>query len=638
MNTLEELKDYCQEENPVGALMLTGEWGCGKTYLVDNVLSKELESYVFLRVSLFGIGTVDELREEVKRCWFYKQVEANEQMAKILGKVKKWAGFTKPMGEKIPELLPGQFKTVASILLSLNMMDFIQIKSERDDGKRVILVFDDLERANISTGDLLGCINDYCENLHMHTIVIANEEKIKSNDSDKIKYNEIKEKIIHRTIYYRPDFSTIISNVIAAMPDEPRYYKSMLGDNKDIIEAIFSFSLTQRSSDKAPITNCYSDRSQKKVEPLEQNAGEPLKSRPHNIRSLKCAIQDFKRIFIQLEKKKIKEKEKWFFSYLTYVLGFRAGLIPENEYGSLFLHEGADELYPGIYDGKCITWSIIKWIRSGEWNQKEFEAELNYIIERDKAIAPEDKIRMNRILNLDESDIQNGYALFLDNAYAGKISLDEYVNMLWNRCWARNNRIDLPDVDWLRVCEGIKTKTKELLRTGEQQPGYRQIISEENKKDFLPEELEAYSLISTFLDGNALMFESNKRLYLNYIRTEPSKAFIETKSKRFDRFDVEMAEATSAGFEKATNAEKNNFVEYFKEMWEFHISTEDYKPEPSENGLQRLKELLEAFKEKCHKASLQISEAHTNRFLEVVAGLIEQQKKKAEEYTIGRDR
>lgn len=87
MNTLEELKDYCQEEKPVGALMLTGEWGCGKTYLVDNVLSKELESYVFLRVSLFGIGTVNELREEVKRRWFYKQVEANEQVSKILEKV-----------------------------------------------------------------------------------------------------------------------------------------------------------------------------------------------------------------------------------------------------------------------------------------------------------------------------------------------------------------------------------------------------------------------------------------------------------------------------------------------------------------------------------------------------------------------
>ena len=29
MNTLEELTYYCNESQPVGALMLTGQWGCG---------------------------------------------------------------------------------------------------------------------------------------------------------------------------------------------------------------------------------------------------------------------------------------------------------------------------------------------------------------------------------------------------------------------------------------------------------------------------------------------------------------------------------------------------------------------------------------------------------------------------------
>lgn len=36
MNTLEELIYYCKEPEPVGALLLNGEWGCGKTYLIDN--------------------------------------------------------------------------------------------------------------------------------------------------------------------------------------------------------------------------------------------------------------------------------------------------------------------------------------------------------------------------------------------------------------------------------------------------------------------------------------------------------------------------------------------------------------------------------------------------------------------------
>ncbi|EEF94501.1 hypothetical protein CATMIT_00851 [Catenibacterium mitsuokai DSM 15897] len=43
MDTLEELENYCKIEHPVGALMLTGEWGCGKTYLLDEELIKSFE-------------------------------------------------------------------------------------------------------------------------------------------------------------------------------------------------------------------------------------------------------------------------------------------------------------------------------------------------------------------------------------------------------------------------------------------------------------------------------------------------------------------------------------------------------------------------------------------------------------------
>ena len=36
MDVMKELVYYCEQDNPVGALLLTGEWGCGKTYLLDN--------------------------------------------------------------------------------------------------------------------------------------------------------------------------------------------------------------------------------------------------------------------------------------------------------------------------------------------------------------------------------------------------------------------------------------------------------------------------------------------------------------------------------------------------------------------------------------------------------------------------
>jgi len=42
MKTLEDLLYYCNEPEPVGAILLTGEWGCGKTYLIEHDLKETL--------------------------------------------------------------------------------------------------------------------------------------------------------------------------------------------------------------------------------------------------------------------------------------------------------------------------------------------------------------------------------------------------------------------------------------------------------------------------------------------------------------------------------------------------------------------------------------------------------------------
>ena len=84
MDTLEELKYYCDEPQPVGALMLTGEWGCGKTYLLNNMLTDELkDTHIILRVSLFGMESIEEIRTEVKKCWLYAFAESNEKISGI---------------------------------------------------------------------------------------------------------------------------------------------------------------------------------------------------------------------------------------------------------------------------------------------------------------------------------------------------------------------------------------------------------------------------------------------------------------------------------------------------------------------------------------------------------------------------
>lgn len=214
MDTLEELKYYCDEPQPVGALMLTGEWGCGKTYLLNNSLSNVLkDKCVFLRVSLFGMSSIEEVKKEVKQCWIRTVAELNTPASGWVEKVQKYTGVFKTVADKGAEHLPEPWKSIVSGALSFNVIDFVKVEPKMGD-KKVILIFDDLERTDIPTADLLGCINDYCENLHINTIVVANEEKIQSSEKDKIKYSEIKEKIIQRTIHYVPDYSSVVSNVI----------------------------------------------------------------------------------------------------------------------------------------------------------------------------------------------------------------------------------------------------------------------------------------------------------------------------------------------------------------------------------------------------------------------------------------
>ena len=100
MNLIEELKNYCDIDNPVGALMLSGEWGCGKTYLIKNkFIPLEKDTYAFVSVSLFGIDSLDKLRVEVKKKWLEKASEIDKlngaNVSKLTDSYKKIFGTIK---------------------------------------------------------------------------------------------------------------------------------------------------------------------------------------------------------------------------------------------------------------------------------------------------------------------------------------------------------------------------------------------------------------------------------------------------------------------------------------------------------------------------------------------------------------
>ena len=168
MNTLDELIAFCEEEEPVGALLLSGEWGCGKTYLIEHEFKEKVkDTTVVLRISLFGMMEIEEIHNAINHTWL-------EEYCKLKGFGSVFDIVTK--GKKLFEKF-GFISEVVKGVAETDFSELVPIKNKMED-KSVVLVFDDLERCNINIVDVLGLINDYCENLKYHTIIIANQEKI----------------------------------------------------------------------------------------------------------------------------------------------------------------------------------------------------------------------------------------------------------------------------------------------------------------------------------------------------------------------------------------------------------------------------------------------------------------------------
>lgn len=620
MKTLDELLYYCEEPEPVGAILLTGEWGCGKTYLIDNELTEALgdKAYV-IRISLFGITAIEGIHVAVRQAWItecnkdkkWKNViEKSQQGKEVIGKL-----------EFLPEWLRG--------IATTDWQSFVEIKNKIEE-KPVILVFDDLERCCLDSVDVLGAINDYCENQKFHTIIVANQDKIKSvneffnmpieaeidefkmkneenptkkivakinmqskKNADELSYNEIKEKIIHRTVQYIPDYANIVHEVIIKMRYQDDAYRNFVKDCEDGILELF-----------APDRNIYNESQESK--------------RPHNIRSLKCAIRDFYRVFGLLKSNKFEDIDKWFYSFISYVIANKANIAKEGHYGTLISDEDVQQLYPAFKNQYMLA-TVKNWILHGVWDEDRLLYELGFVQTREKAETPTDIVRTHRIMEIDESIILEGFPYVLEMAYIGELSLDEYVYFIQNSCWGRCYKFEFPViVDWKKVQEGLNKSIKKLLNSRKEGQQLHSIIGADNKKYFTEDERNTYRIIEEFREGNLLMFSNNKKLYIEGMQKDAVSAFITCQNKRFNMFDEEMAIATAEAYAKGSNSEKYQFIGYFNDMWQGNVISPDIKAEESLMGFQKLQELLDGQKLTLQKERKAFAVCHTEDFIRCI--------------------
>ena len=628
MDLIEELKNYCDIDNPVGALMISGGWGCGKTYLIKTKFIPLVEKkYVFVCVSLFGIDSLDKLRVDVKRKWLEKASELDKRDRKKASKAtesyKKIFGAIKDI---LPENLQKKGEVVASIM---DLVNFVPI-SNRMFQKKVVLVFDDLERSSISCIDLMGCINDYCENQGFNTIIIANEEKIKDGTDNELPYSEIKEKIVQRVIPFVPDYEEVVSNSIESLSCGIEY-RGLLRKNKELLVRILSGDFNDNIIIEQYENKNYNlggDKKREENQKEEEKLRKLLAQRPHNIRSFKCALQDFERVYNKLVKANIQDCSNWLLSFTCLMMTNKAGLIQEiPRYGNLFLYFNVEKLYPGVFDTNFIVNGFSRWVIHGEWNDEVISKEIQLFLKKEKAATPLEILRTHKLPEIDEEVIEKGFNDLLVEVYAGHLSLDEYILFLYNCRYSRIYDIDLPTIDWKQVGEGIRWQIKYLVRSDEKDSHSHRMIGDESKECFTEDEWSAYQIIKEFRDNDVWIYEKNQKLYIDLIGLDLNVAFRELSNKRYNAFSLEMEAATINAFKNADNMDKNRFCGWFIGIWGQYSNSPEIDGQVTTLSLKKLRDDLNSVMQEYKEKSKNIAAGHTQKFIEKLDAIIKPESK-----------
>lgn len=210
------IKNYLSMESS-GALMVSGEWGCGKTYHIEKVIIPTLrqEGWNPVKVSLFGIESVNEIplriADNYKRAESDKgeRTEKEKHKSRLCGWGKEKVGKVVAKGTQFASSISWleSFVDVKTLVGNNSGLLYKLIPTEN-----TVIILDDIERAidTIDVHTLLGVINDLVEQRGYKVIVVANNSYMQQKGEAKLVF---KEKVIEKTLVYEPDVVSIFKEL-----------------------------------------------------------------------------------------------------------------------------------------------------------------------------------------------------------------------------------------------------------------------------------------------------------------------------------------------------------------------------------------------------------------------------------------
>lgn len=569
MNTVDEIRAFISQKENNGALLLTGKWGCGKTFLVNQVINElnQGNDFIAVSISLFGIDSIELLHNEIKNKVFFSRgfEETQKKSKNIFSRIRNFS-------VNATDILGESFSIAKSInkALTIRWQDYFNVgqyiccyrkntkmtdhttnkkccnkKEKIVIKKRLVLFFDDFERSKLDRIELMGVINEYSENRKVKVIIIADEEKIarkktdenniesnrendniNDNDNDNdtsiinyenyFNYSEFKEKLISRTLKIESDYTTVIDSIINSYEETVIGYKDFLIDNKDIIYQIY------------------------------------IESDSDNFRSVKAFIIDYERLHEAWKNSNVSSENEpnMFYNFGAMTFGTKMCTYNKEENGyPILLSELTKKFlkWNNTYNLKACQ----DWFFNNVWNKENFISEINETFKVQSYTADE-KFMLFNLWDLEQKDVENGLPKVIENAYKGKLTRNQLIDLMQKIHYLKKFTVSLPcNIDYTKIENGFEIRKKEILDYKINEP-IRYTFSEKSQID-----KEAYSLYENIKNFDITMntLESRKE-FKKYLETTNDKYAYSFRYKLIGCFDKNLMEMFYKRYLQSSNAIK----------------------------------------------------------------------------------
>ena len=272
---------YLEDTDPQYAILLKGDWGCGKTHFIKEWIKEQDNNnasvYDVVYVSLFGLSTIKGLVDSINKTlspMFYKIEKHGKEVLKAAAKI------ILKYNTSIDDL---------KFDLELNPLDLLaQLNIAENSKEYKLFVLDDVERCDIPLKELFGLVNYICEHVGSKVILVLGKTDLQ-DATWKETLRKYQEKIVGREYEIAPDVDAAIS--------------SFIDEIKSIYPVSYEFLLKQRESITL-VWEC---------------------SKYCNLRSLRQCLRSFAEIYASLDDGAIIMKQQFLANYLAYSLEYYNG-------------------------------------------------------------------------------------------------------------------------------------------------------------------------------------------------------------------------------------------------------------------------------------------------------------------------